>query len=212
MNVVMKFKLNPQVIMDYSQESFTTSAVPSAKRLFPFLLTTLQARDICLNVLSAEPRLLFLLLITTIGVNAQTAKTTPTVKLNKHEQKVDSLLSKIDTLLMINNQLLDHLDINSSLKGRYKLYQTDNIYTFLQLDTKTGMIEQVQWSLDSDNEGSVTINSDDLTYGYGYGSGSFELYPTKNMYQFILIDKTSGKKWHVQWGMESSKRWIRRIY
>ena len=127
--------------------------------------------------------LLFLLLITTIGVNAQTAKTTPTVKLNKHEQKVDSLLSKIDTLL-----------------------------TFLQLDTKTGMIEQVQWSLDSDNEGSVTINSDDLTYGYGYGSGSFELYPTKNMYQFILIDKTSGKKWHVQWGMESSKRWIRRIY
>ena len=74
------------------------------------------------------------------------------------------------------------------------------------------MIEQVQWSLDSDNEGSVTINSDDLTYGLGYGSGSFELYPTKNMYQFILINKTTGQKWHVQWGMESSKRWIRRIY
>lgn len=154
----------------------------------------------------------FFLLITTIGVNAQTAKTTPTVKLNKHEQKVDSLLSKIDTLLMINNQLLEHLDINSSLKGRYKLYQTENVYTFLQLDTKTGMIYQVQWSLDSDNEGGVIINSDDLTYGYGFGSGSFELYPTKNMYQFILIDKTSGNRWHVQWGMESSKRWIRRIY
>lgn len=132
--------------------------------------------------------LLFLLLITTIGVNAQTAKTTPTVKLNKHEQKVDSLLSKIDTLLMINNQLLDHLDINSSLKGRYKLYQTDNIYTFLQLDTKTGMIEQVQWSLDSDNEGSVTINSDDLTYGYGYGSGSLSYIQPKtctNLYSSI---------------------------
>ena len=69
-----------------------------------------------------------------------------------------------------NNQLLEHLEINTSLKERYKLYQTENIYTFLQLDTKTGMIEQVQWSLDSDNEGSVTINSDDLTYGFGYGS------------------------------------------
>ena len=156
--------------------------------------------------------LFFFLLITTISVNAQTAKTTPNVKVNKHEQKVDSLLSQIDTLLMINNQLLEHLEINTSLKERYKLYQTENIYTFLQLDTKTGMIEQVQWSLDSDNEGSVTINSDDLTYGYGYGSGSFELYPTKNMYQFILIDKTSGKKLHVQWCMVSSKRWIRRIY
>ena len=154
----------------------------------------------------------FLLLISTININAQTAKTNSNARSVKYEPKVDSLLSQIDTLLMINNQLLEHLEINSSLKGRYKLYQTENIYTLLQLDTKTGMIEQVQWSLDSDNEGSVSINSDDLTYGLGYGSGSFELYPTKNMYQFILINKTTGQKWHVQWGMESSKRWIRRIY
>ena len=154
----------------------------------------------------------FLLLISTININAQTAKTNSNARSVKYEQKVDSLLSQIDTLLMINNQLLEHLEINSSLKGRYKLYQTENIYTLLQLATKTGMIEQVQWSLDSDNEGSVSINSDDLTYGLGYGSGSFELYPTKNMYQFILINKTTGQKWHVQWGMESSKRWIRRIY
>lgn len=154
----------------------------------------------------------FLLLISTININAQTAKTNSNARSVKYEQKVDSLLSQIDTLLMINNQLLEHLEINSSLKGRYKLYQTENIYTLLQLDTKTGMIEQVQWSLDSDNEGSVSINSDDLTYGLGYGSGSFELYPTKNLYQFILINKTTGQKWHVQWGMESSKRWIRRIY
>ena len=159
----------------------------------------------------------FLLLISTISVNAQTAKTTtktPTSSRSvKHEQKVDSLLSKIDTLLMINNQLLEHLEINTSLKGRYKLYQTENIYTLLQLDTKTGKIEQVQWSLDSDKEGTMTINNDDLSWGYGYGSGSFELYPTQNMYQFILIDKTDGRKWHVQWGTSGDKsRWIRRIF
>lgn len=98
------------------------------------------------------------------------------------------------------------------MKNRYKLYQTENIYTFLQLDTKTGQIKQVQWSLDSGKEGSVTINDDDLSFGYGYGSGSFELYPTKNMYQFILLDKTDGRKWHVQWGMEYGNRWIRRMY
>ena len=156
--------------------------------------------------------LLLLLLLVNIGVNAQNAKPTQSVKSAKYEQKIDSLLCQIDTLIMINNQLLDHIDIDLSLKNRYKLYQTENIYTLLQLDTKTGMIEQVQWSLESKNEGSVSINSDDLTYGYGYGSGSFELYPTKNMYQFILLDKTNGKKWHVQWGMEDSPRWIRRIY
>ena len=124
----------------------------------------------------------------------------------------DSLLVKIDSLLQANNSLLDHIELNLSLKQRYKLYPTENIYNFLQLDTKTGIIEQVQWSLDSDNEGSVSINSEDLTYGFGYGSGSFELYPTKNMYQFLLLDKTTGRKWHVQWGMKSSERWIRRIY
>jgi len=155
----------------------------------------------------------FLLLISTISINAQTAKTTPNVKVNKHEQKVDSLLSQIDTLLMINNQLLEHLEINTSLKERYKLYQTENIYTLLQLDTKTGKIEQVQWSLDSDQEGTFTINNEDLNWGNGYGSGTYELYPTKNMYQFILIDKTNGRKWHVQWGTGGERsRWIRRIY
>lgn len=124
----------------------------------------------------------------------------------------DSLITRIDSLVKENNDILEHIELNMSLKQRYKLYQTENIYTLLQLDTKTGRIEQVQWSLDSNNEGSLSINSDDLTFGYGYGSGSFELYPTKNMYQFILLDKTSGRKWHVQWGMEASKRWIRRIY
>ena len=156
---------------------------------------------------------LFLMLLATISVNAQTTKPTSTVKSTKYEQKVDSLLSQIDTLIMINNQLLEHIDIDLSLKNRYKLYPTDNIYTLLELDTKTGRIKQVQWSLDSDSEGTFTINNDDLSFGMGYGSNSFELYPTKNMYQFILIDNTDGRKWHVQWGTGGDKsRWIRRIY
>lgn len=124
----------------------------------------------------------------------------------------DSTLIRIDSLIQVNNERLEDIEIDLSLKQRYKLYPTENIYTFLQLDTKTGRIEQVQWSLDSDNEATFTINSEDLTYGFGYGSGSFELYPTKNMYQFLLLDKTSGRKWHVQWGIGDSKRWIRRIY
>lgn len=133
-------------------------------------------------------------------------------KQNKQQAKKDSTLTRIDSLIQATNAWLEQIEITNSLKQRYKLYQTDNIYTLLQLDTKTGQIEQVQWSLDSDNEGSVTINDQDLTFGYGYGSGSFELYATKNIYQFILLDKTDGRKWHVQWGMESSKRWIRRLY
>ena len=121
-------------------------------------------------------------------------------------------LALTDSLLLDVNAWLEHIEINLSLKNRYKLYPTDNMYTFLRLDTKTGMIDKIQWSLDTNKEFIVSINSTDLTYGNGYVSGSFELYPTQNMYQFLLIDKTEGRTWHVQWGMSSSERWIRRIY
>lgn len=142
------------------------------------------------------------------SAGAKTAVTKPA----RSTQRSDSILSRVDSLIQVTNMWLEQIELDNSLKNRYKMYPTDNIYTLLQLDTKTGMIEQVQWSLESSNEGSVTINGEDLTSGYGYGSNSFELYPTKNMYQFILLDKTTGKKWHVQWGMKASERWIRRIY
>lgn len=129
------------------------------------------------------------------------------------EERIDSLLAEIDTLLMINNELLNDIDINTSLKNRYRMYKTENVYNLLRLDTKTGMITQVQWSLDEKKEGTFEINSLDLSFGVGYGSNSFELIPTNNMYQFILLDKTDGRMWHVQWGTEGEKsRWIRRIY
>jgi len=121
-----------------------------------------------------------------------------------HLARIDSTISHIQTDI---SDILIHLD----LKQRYKLYPTENIYTFLQLDTRTGKIDQVQWSLDSKNEGTVPVNKDDLSI-IDYGSGRFELYPTKNMYQFILLDKKTGRMWHVQWGMEDKNRWIRSIY
>lgn len=37
--------------------------------------------------------------------------------------------------------------------NRYKLYSTENLYTFLQLDTRTGKIKQVQWSLEEKKNG-----------------------------------------------------------
>lgn len=110
-----------------------------------------------------------------------------------------------------NNQNQENTDIALSKKDRYKLYQTENVFTLLQLDTETGKIEQVQWAFESEDEGSISINSENLSYGNENDSGIFELYPTKNMYQFILINKSNGRKWHVQWGLEDDKRWIRPI-
>lgn len=121
-------------------------------------------------------------------------------------QNCDSIVSYIATLVEdVDMRIYQHESTN-----RYKLYPTENIYNLLKLDTKTGQIEQVQWSLDTDKEGSVSINREVLSWNSGIGT--FELYPTQNMYQFVLLDKSNGRTWHVQWGMEDKKRWIRRIY
>ncbi len=94
--------------------------------------------------------------------------------------------------------------------NRYKIYPTENIYILIKLDTQTGKLELIQWSLKSKDEFSAILSNEDLSWYNGLNS--FELYPTKNMYQFILLDKATGRNWHVQWGTKSSERWIRRIY
>lgn len=118
---------------------------------------------------------------------------------------LDSIVEEIDEL--IHNAVSLRID---EYRNRYKMYQTENMYNLLKLDTQTGKIEQVQWSLDEDKEFSISINSEDLSLSNTINS--FELYPTQNMYQFILLDKVSGRTWHVQWGLTYKKRWIKRIY
>lgn len=125
----------------------------------------------------------------------------------------DDISSK-DTTESVSSQIVTLLDninrrmFKKTIENRYKLYPTENIYTFLELDTFTGKIDQIQWSLNAKKEGSVIINREDLSWD----NSSFELYPTKNMYQFILLDKYSGRTWHIQWGMNEKERWIRQIF
>lgn len=115
-----------------------------------------------------------------------------------------SEVAKIDSLLQECRKLREDISVYSSM-SRYKLYPTENIYNFLMLDTESGQIWQIQWTIDGENEGVVTINNRD------FGIGSFELYPTKNMYTFIMLDKSTGRKWHVQWGMNIENRFIRQF-
>lgn len=141
--------------------------------------------------------LLLCVLISAFTLSAQTD--------SPHSYKNDSISVYIAKVL----EDIDMRILKMNNDNRYQFYPTDNVYNFLKLDTRTGKIEQVQWSLDTSNEGSVVINDEDLSW---YSGSSFELYPTKNIYQFLLLDKSNGRTWHVQWGLEDKKRWIRRIY
>lgn len=115
------------------------------------------------------------------------------------------LLMSLTAVLGFSNILDD-----SEQSQRFELYPTQNSFNFLKLDKKTGKIYQVQWSLEGEEEFSITLNGIDLSQ-FSTDGNCFKLYPTKNMWQFILLDGASGRAWHVQWGFEERNRWIKRI-
>ena len=115
------------------------------------------------------------------------------------------LLMSLTAVLGFSNILDD-----SEQSQRFELYPTQNTFNFLKLDKKTGKIYQVQWSLEEEKEFSITLNGIDLSQ-FSTDGNCFKLYPTKNMWQFILLDGASGRAWHVQWGFEEKNRWIKRI-
>lgn len=115
------------------------------------------------------------------------------------------LMMSLTAVLGFSNILDD-----SEQSQRFELYPTQNSFNSLKLDKKTGKIYQVQWSLEGEEEFSITLNGIDLSQ-FSTDGNCFKLYPTKNMWQFILLDGASGRAWHVQWGFEEKNRWIKRI-
>lgn len=104
-------------------------------------------------------------------------------------------------------------DRMENLVPRFKIYKTENTYNLIKLDTATGQTWQVQYRL-GDTE-SMTVVIDDsslLWYSEPEIAGRFELYPTNNIYQFILIDTQTGRTWQIQWNTTPSKRFRERLY
>ena len=88
----------------------------------------------------------------------------------------------------------------------YRLFNTKNIFTLLKLDTRDGRIWQVQWG-DKDHRFIEPLNPESLTSDGK--AGRFTLYPTSNIYTFILLDQETGDAWHVQWGRAADRFMLR---
>ncbi len=94
--------------------------------------------------------------------------------------------------LMLIFSLLIGLKLNAQT---YKLYQTDNIYNQLKLNTKTGEVYQIQ------SDGQLFLVHSAST-PYSEKSNRYALYKTENMWTYILLDKFSGKLWQCQYSVE----------
>ena len=101
---------------------------------------------------------------------------------------------------------------SANSNAKYILYPTTNMWAFLKLDTSTGIITQVHFSVGDDNRAEVFLNPYSLLgYDETPTNGRFALYPTQNMFNFILLDTKSGQTWQVQWSNDSDKRGIVKI-
>ena len=102
---------------------------------------------------------------------------------------------------------------STSSEENYKLYPTENMWNFIKLDTRTGRLWQVQFSTQGYEYRFQTVLSDrDLSYEENTKPNRFELFPTQNTYNFILLDKVDGRVWQVQWSFEKEERMVLSIY
>ncbi|MFU1859417.1 hypothetical protein ACK8HY_20630 [Sphingobacterium sp. NGMCC 1.201703] len=88
--------------------------------------------------------------------------------------------------------------------GVFRLFPTENGYTFIKLNTRNGKMWQVKWDTKNKKVNPVSdaalVNKDDEK------NGRFMLYPTVNIYNFILLDQLDGRMWNVKWKHEHEWR------
>ena len=89
--------------------------------------------------------------------------------------------------------------------GRFCLYETQNMWTFIMLDTYTGKNWQVQFSVKGEdymfaipiNRYSLAFPSEDSKW-----TNRFQMFATQNMWTFVLLDSYNGKLWQVQYSSQ----------
>lgn len=94
----------------------------------------------------------------------------------------------------------------------YELYRTDNMWTFLKLETSTGKIWQVQNAVGDGNAFQVVLNDISLAFDGMETAGRFKLHPTDNIYNFLLLDTHTGSVWQAQWSQNPDNRGVIPIY
>ena len=94
----------------------------------------------------------------------------------------------------------------------YELYRTDNMWTFLKLETSTGKIWQVQYAVGDGDAFQVVLNDISLAFDGMVTAGRFKLHPTDNIYNFLLLDTHTGSVWQAQWSQNPDNRGVIPIY
>ena len=106
------------------------------------------------------------------------------------------LFCSVFTICAESNTSFTVVQNSANSNAKYILYPTTNMWAFLKLDTSTGIVTQVHFSVGDDNRAEVNLNPYSLLgYDETPTNGRFALYPTQNMFNFILLDTKSQVHW-----------------
>ena len=86
----------------------------------------------------------------------------------------------------------------------FKLYPTKSSRVFLKLDTRRGLVEMVEYGWKEKYRHESTINCVPLATGDEAVPGRFNLYPTEDTWNFLLLDELDGRTWQVQWSYDGA--------
>jgi hypothetical protein len=116
----------------------------------------------------------------------------------------------ITTTAFAQNQTTPMLIVSPDNAIVYRLFSTQNKWTYIKLNTRNGQMWQVQYSLE-DNNLEVPLSLLTRVTKEEEKNGRFFLYPTQNMYNFILLDQLDGRVWQIQWSTEEKNRMVIQI-
>jgi hypothetical protein len=109
-----------------------------------------------------------------------------------------------------SNELVRVSNYQSPVPSKFRLYPTNNISIFLRLNTSTGFIDLVQYSIKDVSSSIVKLSEFPLVLDGPVDR--FTLYPTTNIWTFLLLDQVEGTPYQVQWSTDPEKRFVSRIY
>ena len=115
-----------------------------------------------------------------------------------------------------SNDLRRFGNYQSPTPAKFRLYPTSNRFTYLRLNTTNGFIDIVQYSTADDNRMIYPLSvypvvMDFFNLGLANTLDRFTIYPTYNVYNFLLLDQVYGDTYQVQWSQDSTMRGVQQI-
>ena len=107
---------------------------------------------------------------------------------------------------------LSYANPSNNVDVVYELFPTQNMWNFLKLNTRDGRIAIVQFDVNKTNRMEYDLNTTRFVEEENAQNGRFTLYPTSNIYNFILLDQIDGRVWQVQWSDKKEQRLVFPIY